>query len=750
MVQLKHSGPNASTFFNELFELPVPTTGTFDGPNLNVLRVAYSFRDRERKAKRSQTKTFFVPETQEAISTSSFDSTDVLASVVSPSNQRRALLREVSDDKGKKRIVEIWFGSRLEASLDVTEKHEEFNTDLFLSTLSFSPSETALLYSAEAKLDKSTFEGGKADPFDKFRFTPHAGETMYTKKRSTIYLFRWANPGDARSTILPTRTKNDVSLSVLKPVETPAVPVLFGQAVFASEDRIIATGYEYTGDGKLMGVKFCYNKPTALYELQLGPEEKKDDSNTEKSEDKKDAPKLPTVAARVATRLTPPERTVRTPRVLRDENGAATHLFWLSNALGGAHNASATLYSKQLASDASGGQDGEAKALVGPVAEPEPGAFPGIFADDIAQRGFLRVGDTTQVVISSGWGARNTVLLVDASSGAVKELTPSVKGEPQVSYGLLCTDGRNRVVCSRHSPTLPPEVVLGTVDAKGGVSWKVIDTTVVSTELDDALKGLEYSVVPITGRKSVEAIHIGPKSSATDDKKPYSLLMPHGGPHANSMVTFSYLAASFALDGYTLCSPNYTGSTGYGENFVQGLIGNCGSLDVEDCIAAARHFNDQGISENGKWAIWGGSHGGFLTGHLIGQYPDFFRAAILCNPVISLGEISTSDIPDWYYAECGLPFTPATLMTPEMYAKLWAVSPISYVDNVKTPALLCVGEADKRVAPTQGIGYYHALKGRNKVVEMLTFPGETHAMDGVECAATWYEATRDWIRAWTS
>ncbi|KAJ8475496.1 hypothetical protein ONZ45_g15588 [Pleurotus djamor] len=199
----------------------------------------------------------------------------------------------------------------------------------------------------------------------------------------------------------------------------------------------------------------------------------------------------------------------------------------------------------------------------------------------------------------------------------------------------------------------------------------------------------------------------------------------------------------------TLSLPDYTGSLGFGEKYVTALLGKCGSLDVEDCIASVNHLVKSGVATigEGKQFISGGSHGGFLTGHLIGQYPDVFTAAALRNPVISVGELSTSDIPDWYYSEFGLPYTPKSLITPEVYETLFKASPTAYVDEVKAKVLLLIGGSDLRVAPTQGVGYYHALKGRGKKVKMLWFEGEGHPLEGVEATRVGYEVVLDWFKS---
>lgn len=96
------------------------------------------------------------------------------------------------------------------------------------------------------------------------------------------------------------------------------------------------------------------------------------------------------------------------------------------------------------------------------------------------------------------------------------------------------------------------------------------------------------------------------------------------------------------------------------------------------------------------------------------------------------------------------------------------MSPISHVDSVKIPVLLLMGSADRRVAPSQGVDFYHALKARyasvrvrdgggdvvgnnrrrrrrRRRVEMLVFEGESHPLDGVEAAKASFEATKEWF-----
>ncbi|KAJ7687487.1 Alpha/Beta hydrolase protein [Mycena rosella] len=580
--------------------------------------------------------------------TEDVDLGDVVASTSAPVDSvcfpRRAVLRETAE---KKRYVEMWIGNVLEVSEDVSNAHESFYSDEFFSALSFSPSELAFLYVAEAK--EATDSG------EKFKFTPHIGEGLASKKRPTVFIFRWD------TAIIPSRT----TLVMIAPDQ--AHIILFGQPVFSPLDSrtIYTTGYEYTRDGRLLGLRWCYNRPSGIWEIKLASAMDKPDDGAPIS---------------------------------------LICLFWLSCASGGPHGGTFSLHVYDPTA-----QELTSIVLVDTIWEPRASdGFPGLYINsNLPASPFVTLGNQLFFVFDSAWGARTTVLLVSASDGMVKNLTPDSDGK-LYSWSVLATDGRSRVICSRSAPSILQEIVLGSLDMTGGVSWHVIHSPYISPHLKTALSSLASSVIAIPDCGQTQTVVIRP--SNPDSTPPYIQFI-HGGPHGAITTAFTPSTVALALEG----------------SFLRALLGNCGTLDVQDCLATVRHLISLGLAVEGKnkQFVMGGSHWEFLAAHLIGHIPDIFTAAVIRNPVISTDPLS-SDIPDW-------------------------TAPLAYVDAVTAHVLLHLGGADLRVTPTHGLEYYHALKGnaRNRRpaqdVEMHWFEKENHSLDGVEAARVVWETSRDWF-----
>ncbi|KAF9461397.1 Alpha/Beta hydrolase protein [Collybia nuda] len=721
-------------YYNELTGIPVPSSAQFLNRAANVIQITSTLHDHVRNIKRNITKSIDVndlssPQIWQEIG-------DMIGFCLSPSGTRRAVLREVKAQTDTKRYIEIWRDTQIEASADVTDAHGGFYTDEHLSSLAFSPSETSLIYTAEANIPKDT-----GDPYHRFRFTPHFGEGIAGKKRPTLFIYSW-NPIDS--------TRKLTTLSV-------SSPALFGQAIFSPDgNSIYATGYEYTSDGRLLGVKGCLNRPTGIWQLSVT------------SVDLTSGDLLQTLSS-AATKLTPSYLSCRSPRIL-SHNGTST-LFWLACHTGGAHASTSMLYSHNIDTNASPNSIGS--PLVDLVFDPLDGAFPGLYPDfNLPLFPFVQPASLSSpgLITHSTWRSRSTVLLISTNDGTVTDLTP--EDGNLYSWRVHGTDGQARVICSRSSPVTVHKFVMGKFNETGEIEWRVIEKPVVPEAVQHALSGLRASIIQIPGRSPTETIVIQEKTPTS--RVPPCVTAPHGGPHATTMTTFSPATVALALEGYTISLPNHTGSLGFGETSVRALLGNCGTLDVGDCIATTRHLVSLGISEDGpgRQFVSGGSHGGFLSAHLIGQFPDVYTAAVMRNPVISGGEMSSTDIPDWYYAEFGLPYpltssvsatespaskSPASpqIMTPETFTRIHNASPIVHVGAVRASVLLLVGKSDLRVAPTQGIEYYHALKGQrgvqkgleDSVVELLVFEGESHPLEGVEASRVGYEAGRDFFAA---
>ncbi|MBU2500934.1 S9 family peptidase [bacterium] len=200
----------------------------------------------------------------------------------------------------------------------------------------------------------------------------------------------------------------------------------------------------------------------------------------------------------------------------------------------------------------------------------------------------------------------------------------------------------------------------------------------------------------------------------------------HGGPTSSTkyrLRLWIYGRALMASRGYALLSPNYHGSTGYGDAFLEKLIGRENDIEVADIAAGTRWLIDQGIADPDRIGVMGWSNGGYLTNCMIVAEPDLYAAASSGAGVLDMViQWGTEDTPGHVinFVE-GLPWEVA-----DHYRQ---ASPLYGLDRVRTPTLIHVGGSDPRVPPAHSKALYRALHHYLGVpTELVIYPGEPHGL----------------------
>jgi acylaminoacyl-peptidase len=296
----------------------------------------------------------------------------------------------------------------------------------YIGTLSFNQDETSLVYTAEALVEKDD-----NDPYAKWRFKADLGEGLSGKKRPAAFIIRW-----------------DESNATVSRILTPD-HLYLGQYIFSpfSTNTLFASAYEPQSDGRLLGVKGCFNRPRGIWQVDL--------DSTQKFPEKWKA---------TLKKLTEGSASARSPRVVGDQ------LVWLSEAVGGGHVSTSTVDALNLHTN-------EGNVVLDVVEKPLDDGFPGLYAPaNLPVSPVVSLDSKAYVAVQSTYGSRTLVVLVSLDGGyRVLHL------DDEFSWNVLATDGNSRLVCSRSTSAIPYEIVL--VELKESEpSVKVIDTPTLSDD----------------------------------------------------------------------------------------------------------------------------------------------------------------------------------------------------------------------------------------------------------------------------
>ncbi|XP_034733471.1 S9 family peptidase [Etheostoma cragini] len=612
-----------------------------------------------------------------------------LLSGLSPIRALRAVVRETSGQQ----LLEIWDRHGLRKCLNLTalNKHGRVYDDAQFGCLSWSECENKLLYVAEKRKNTS--------------IESPEGESACRKDRS-VYCEDWGEALTNKSVpVICVVNLQSGSVTVLQDVPPDVSP---GQALWAPcSQSVVFVGWYH--EPFRLGLRFCSNRRSALFKLDL-------DGNCEC--------------------LSGDNLSVSCPRLSPD----GSMLVYLQGQVFGPHNQCLSLQQLDLKS-------GKTSTLLDVVNRPRTGEFAGVYE---ALPPCCWSADGQRVVFSSARRNGKDLFMVDRRLNKVTSLSDSLSDFSLYGSWKLLTVQKDLMVVCCSSPNTPPTLRVGFLPSAGedvtwrtlqepvmtfDFHWTVLDVTPPPEEDNPHYSGLDFG-----------AVLVKPSPPLCETKTPLVVFI-HGGPHSQFAAEWNCTTAGLAKLGFAVLMVNYRGSTGFGQDSILSLIGQIGSQDVKDVQTAVLTALQMDITLDPKrLAVIGGSHGGFLSCHLVGQYPKFYRACAARNPVINAATLlGTSDIVDWRYTSVGLQYSYDQIPTAEALAAMLQKSPITHAAQIKAPVLLMLGAKDRRVSPHQGLELYKALKSRASPVRLLWFPEDGHSLSRVDTQADCFLNTVLWL-----
>ncbi|MBN1396934.1 MAG: S9 family peptidase [Bacteroidetes bacterium] len=302
---------------------------------------------------------------------------------------------------------------------------------------------------------------------------------------------------------------------------------------------------------------------------------------------------------------------------------------------------------------------------------------------------------------------------------------------------LVCSPGGKHIIIIRESSNMPAEIF--TMD-KDGKNLRQI--TSVNSNLAREIEMNTLDSFWFKGAQGADVNGFLLKPPFFDPQKKYpAILLVHGGPQGQWGDDFHYRWNSqmFASRGYVVIMINPRGSTGYGQKFTDEVSKDWGGRAYVDLMNGLDYVvRTYPFVDSSRIAGAGASYGGYMMNWIIG-HTDRLRCVIshdgMFNPASAYGTTEELWFNEWEFG--GTPYD-----NPELYYKF---SPMEYVKNFKTPALVIHGQNDYRLDVSEGFQLFTALQRQGVKSKMLYFPDEGHWIIKPLNVELWYKTVLDWI-----
>jgi dipeptidyl aminopeptidase/acylaminoacyl peptidase len=332
--------------------------------------------------------------------------------------------------------------------------------------------------------------------------------------------------------------------------------------------------------------------------------------------------------------------------------------------------------------------------------------------------------DGKTLLVCADDGGHTPVFAVETHTGAVRRLPAAATG----THGHLAVLSDGRVAGLRSTILRPPEVF-------------VLEPGFEQLREPAMLSGFETATWAVSEPLQVVSTDGTPihvlliKPAAATGRLPLVLWI-HGGPMTMSGDGWHWRWNPLLLvaRGYAVALANPRGSTGFGQQFVQGIWGNVwGDQCYRDLMAVTDALCQRPDIDAQRLAAMGGSFGGYMA-NWIGTQTDRFRCLVSHASIVNMAAFTgvTDHPPEWYLEMGG--------ENPYLEAQRFdRFAPIRYIHQWRTATLITHGERDYRCPIGEALSLFEALQYHGVQSELAVFPDENHWILKPRNVVAWYQ-----------
>ncbi|MGY6630854.1 MAG: S9 family peptidase [Wenzhouxiangella sp.] len=319
-----------------------------------------------------------------------------------------------------------------------------------------------------------------------------------------------------------------------------------------------------------------------------------------------------------------------------------------------------------------------------------------------------------------------------------RQARPVFERDRGIYTGLAYANGQ--LLARFESATEPAEVVRFDLDGSGHERLSHFTAEAVAG-LD--LAPVEHFWFESENGADIHSLLIKPANFDPNRRYPLLVLM-HGGPHIMFRDYF-FLRWNYHLlagSDYVVLATNYTGSTGFGEDFARGIQGDPLRGPANEINQAADVAIERfDFIDGDRQCAGGASYGGHLANWMQAS-TDRYRCLISHAGLVNLKtQWGTSDAVFHREANMGGPFWEL----PEVWAEQ---NPIRFAENFSTPVLVTIGKRDERVPLANTLEYWTVLQRMQVESRLLVYPDEDHWIMNGHNSRHFYGEVSDWLARW--